>query len=399
MSDSQMSLQALPMTLTQDAKIQLLLFVDQRSTSWEQMRLIRQHLEHVAEHVSLDIVDVSKQPYLAEHFKLIATPTLLKLYPEPRQMLAGSDLVVQLERCWASWQRSLKSEQEEAKNISRLHTPAETLGCGIISSELFELSDQVFQLQKEKTTLEEQLSFKDRLISILAHDLRNPLTAISIALETLETLTRRHSAQGLAERSEIVEQIIHHARTQSRQIDNMVKDILDASHSSSNQLPIYPERLDLQVLFDEVLQQQQKHLQRKNHTIYTDIPNDLPFAYADKSRIQQVLNNLIDNAIKYTNDGGEIQIAILHRTSQKLQISIKDNGLGIPKEDQNHIFEDRFRLQRDYQTEGYGLGLALCQRVIRAHYGRIWVDSEVGCGTTFHFTLPVYRGVTSFELP
>lgn len=396
------------------ATIQLLLFVDRRPSSWEQMRYIRRYLENTDEqNFSLEVVDVSKQPYLAEHFKLIATPTLLKLYPEPRQMLAGSNLVIQLERYWGRWQKMLadappegemtprqaevthSSSQKNDRNGRDLES-GQSIGQSLaISSKVFELSDRVFELEKEKADLEDRLNFKDRLISILAHDLRNPLTAISIALETLETLLHQKT---LDERPEISAKLFHHARTQSRQIDRMITDILETSHSGCDRFPIYPQDLDLEALCQDVLNQQQEHLQRKQHKAYTDIPQDLPHAYADGERIRQLISNLIDNAIKYTPEKGTIKIAILHRTSQKLQISISDTGPGIPSEDQTTVFEDRFRLDRDESQDGYGLGLALCQRIVRAHYGRIWVDSRPGCGSTFHFTLPVYRHFAGSEL-
>ena len=80
----------------------------------------------------------------------------------------------------------------------------------------------------------------------------------------------------------------------------------------------------------------------------------------------------------------------LHRTTQKVQVTIHDTGPGIPADNKEKIFEDSYRLQRDESKDGYGLGLALCQRIIRAHYGQIWVDSEPGNGSWFYFTLPVY---------
>jgi two-component system clock-associated histidine kinase SasA len=81
---------------------------------------------------------------------------------------------------------------------------------------------------------------------------------------------------------------------------------------------------------------------------------------------------------------------VLHRTLQKVQVSVCDNGPGIPSENRDRIFEERFRLKRDQDKDGYGLGLSLCQRIIRAHYGQIWVDSSPN-GSCFHFTLPVIR--------
>ena len=102
--------------------------------------------------------------------------------------------------------------------------------------------------------------------------------------------------------------------------------------------------------------------------------------------------NLLDNAIKYTPDRGHIQISALHRTAQTIQVSIADNGLGIPTEQQKLIFKDRHRLDRDLSESGYGIGLAVCQQIVRAHYGQIWVESAAGKGSVFNFTLLVHQG-------
>ena len=123
--------------------------------------------------------------------------------------------------------------------------------------------------------------------------------------------------------------------------------------------------------------------------LFRSIPLNLPSVYGDEELIRQVVVNLLENATKYTPEGGKISFHIIHRTSQKVQVSVSDTGPGIPEEKQERIFEGHFRLQRDEAKEGYGLGLALCRKIIGAHYGQIWVDSVPGQGSSFHFTLPV----------
>jgi len=135
----------------------------------------------------------------------------------------------------------------------------------------------------------------------------------------------------------------------------------------------------------------QQRLQEKQLSLTTELPNDLPTVYADGNQIKRVLINLLDNAIKYTPVGGQVSVVALHRTTQKVQVMVADTGPGIPRENRDKIFEESYRLQRDSAQEGYGLGLALCQRIIRAHYGQIWVDSVSGEGSAFYFTLPVFR--------
>jgi two-component system clock-associated histidine kinase SasA len=170
----------------------------------------------------------------------------------------------------------------------------------------------------------------------------------------------------------------------------MIADLLEIGRENDNDFNIAPQRLELGKLSFEVLEELRDRYVGKSQTVETDLPSDLPCVYADPERIRQVLINLLDNAIKYTPKEGKISLAGLHRTTQKVQFSIGDTGPGIPHENRDHIFENHFRLERDQAADGYGIGLSLCQRIIRAHYGQIWVDSTPNGGAWFHFTLPVY---------
>lgn len=401
-----------------DASLQLLLFIDKRPISNERIRQVRSRLKDLAVDSAysyeLQVIDVSEQPHLAEFFRLVATPSLVKIHPAPRQILAGANLLAQIESWWTRWQRSLEEYLAGSKAQSELKgkidggkvegqkAPKGKIQSVAQSAEFLKLSDEVFRLQREKEELQAQLQFKDQLIAILAHDLRNPLTTLSIALETLEMgMTREVKHPRMT--PELLVQMIRQARTQARALDRMITDILQVARERGAELRIQPQKLDLSQLCLEVIERLQEQFQAKSQQIQTDFPSDLPPVYADPDRVRQVLVNLLDNASKYTPCNGKINVAILHRTTQKVQVSIGDNGPGIPAENQSRIFEDRFRLQRDQAQEGYGIGLALCKRIIQAHFGQIWVDSNElegkrskenhqgkESGSCFHFTLPVY---------
>ncbi len=377
-----------------EAALQLLLFVDKRPSSRQQVERIRQYLQELQADYPFDlqIIDVGEQPYLAEHFKLIATPALIKIYPEPRQTLAGSNLITQLKTWWTRWQSPIEHIQNKLpENIAQDYgtfTPAPIRSVSE-SAELIKLADEIFKLKREQEKLVEQLHFKDQVIAMLAHDLRNPLTAVSLAVETLETnLVTQKDESRLT--PALTSQLFKQARTQARTIDRMVTGLLQVARGTAADLHIQPQKLDLGRLCQDVIAHLSDRTRLKFQSIETDIPNDLPCVYADLERVGQVLTNLLDNAIKYTPEGGIIRICGLHRTSQKIQISIYDNGPGIPDENRDRIFEEHFRLERDAAKEGYGIGLSLCQRIIRAHYGQVWVDSPATGGSCFHFTLPVY---------
>jgi two-component system, OmpR family, clock-associated histidine kinase SasA len=390
-------MQALPDPLAKpNCPFQLLLFVDRRPTSREQIQQVRKLLEELGSPTSYDlqIIDVTEQPHLAEHFRLLTTPTLIKIAPDPRQMLVGGNFLSELRNCWPRWEQ----EQRSTVKVAPLPDPrasqtSQSLQDSIYevasASELIQLSDAVFRLKQEKAELAAQIKYKDQVIAMLAHDLRNPLTAASIAMETLDRGFHPKEGQVTRLTPALITQVIRQARAQLRNINGMITDILQTAHGNNAELNIRPQPIDLPTLCDEVLETLADRLAAKSIVIETDIPLDLPKVYIDEERIRQVLINLVDNAIKYTSDGGKIQLSALYRTTQKVQVSLCDTGLGIPEDQREAIFDDRVQLQRDQDQSGYGIGLSLCQRLIRAHYGQIWVDSVLGQGSCFHFTLPV----------
>ena len=370
-----------------EVPLKLLLFIDKRPSSAEQVRKIRHHIDTLeSKHPPvLEVIDVSEQPYLAEHFKLVVTPTLIKVSAAGRQTLTGSDIISQIDYWWSRWQADVENERtEQDQQFLENASIAE-------STEVIHLSDEIFRLKQLNAETNAKLEFKDRIIAMLAHDLRNPLTAASIAIETLEMGYDPNHERRTRFRPELTVQLLRNAKTQIRSIDRMITDILQAAHGPSVDLHIFPRELDLGELCQEVMESMLTKVKNKGQIIRLDIPQDLPRVHADTEQVRRVITNLLDNAVKYTPEGGEVMVIALHRTTQKVQVSIQDTGPGIPADKQARIFEESFRLQRDQSQDGYGLGLALCLRIVRAHYGQLWVDSVPQEGSTFHFTLPVYK--------
>ena len=116
--------------------------------------------------------------------------------------------------------------------------------------------------------------------------------------------------------------------------------------------------------------------------------------------MRQVLSNLLENALKFSQEGGNVSLKMLHRTSQWVQVSISDSGPGIPEDEQQRIFLDRVRLpQTSERTSGFGIGLSVCRRIVEVHGGRIWVVSEPNKGACFYFTVPVWQGQDKGQEP
>jgi two-component system, OmpR family, clock-associated histidine kinase SasA len=374
------------------SSIQLLLFVDERSQSTLQYQeIIKYFDEHRLQDnqdiFELEIIDVGEYPDLAEYFKLQATPTLIKVHPAPKQVFAGSNLVNDLDDWWPEWVSKLLTE----KLIVDGQAVADRIPVVNISqiSQMIQLSDEVFKLRQQQEELSQQLNFKDQVINMLAHDLRNPLTAAALALDTLAIAKNPEDQRNNYLKPELMQKLVQRAREQMNVVDRMISDILQLSQGDIADIKIFPQRLNLQLLVESVIEQMTGQLQNKQQFIDTDIPQDLPSVYADAERVRQVLINLLDNASKYSPNKGKIRIVALHRTHQKVQISIIDDGAGIPATECELIFQKHYRLPRDQDQSGYGLGLPVCKSIINAHYGQIWVESSAQ-GSIFNFTLPVH---------
>jgi two-component system, OmpR family, clock-associated histidine kinase SasA len=383
--------------------LQLLLFLDERMTSFIYNQEIRDKLAilNAEDSFELEVIDVGKQPDLAEYYRVIATPALLKLSPKPRQILAGSNLIDQIDNWWERWQEELVNEDSDRpatdQNLASLTSLPRPSSAPLLSdshehvSKILRLTDEIFTLKQEKKELIDRLKLQDRAMSVLAHDLRNPLTAVALTLETLEIIHNPDDYRANALKPETIAKSIERARSQLQSIDRLVTNILQPQLTNNANVALQPKKLDLAKLILAVVHQLDPQLKAKSQVIKTDVPQDLPLIYGDNHKLEQVLVNLLDNAIKYTPNRGQIQISALHRTAQTIQVSVADNGLGIPREKHKRIFEDRHRLDRDLSQSGYGIGLSVCQQIIRAHYGQIWVESSPKKGSVFHFTLLVHR--------
>jgi two-component system clock-associated histidine kinase SasA len=207
----------------------------------------------------------------------------------------------------------------------------------------------------------------------------------------VETLELTYAQRSNPRFHQVREQLYQQTRRQFRIMNRLIADILQASKNLNTQFTVKHRQIYLQALCHEILEQYWDQFEDKHLKIETDLPQDLPPVYADEELIRQVVVNLLDNAVKYTPEGGKVSVSILHRTTQKIQVSVCDTGPGIPDEKKERIFDSHVRLKRDENQEGYGLGLSVCSKIVSAHYGQIWVDSVLEKGSCFHFTLPIYR--------
>ncbi len=322
--------------------------------------------------VTLQIIDPKERPELLELHRLVALPALIKLAPAPKQIFAGTSIFQQFKGWVPRWQ------QEEIANSIGLSLKPSSIEINRTQREL-KLEDELLVLRQENQTLIKRISSQERLLRMVAHELRTPLSAATLALQSqqLGQINLEHFQDVITRRLE--------------EIEVLSKDLLEVGTTQWEAL-FNPQKLDLAIIAAEAILELEKLWRTRNIEIRTDIPSDLPKAFADQRRMRQVLLNLIENALKFTNDGGKISLTMLHRTSQWLQVEVSDSGPGIPEEEQQRIFLDRVRLpQTSKQTSGFGVGLSVCRRIVEVHGGKIWVVSEVGKGASFYFKVPVWR--------
>jgi len=323
--------------------------------------------------VNLELADPAQRPELLELHRLVATPALIKLEPTPRQVFAGNTLLQQLRNWLPRWQ-----QQEVVSGLGMSLRPAESDGSR--TQRELQLEDQLLVLRQENEALIERLRAQERLLRMVAHELRTPLTASKLALQSLNLgqidETRFHDVLG----------------RRLDDIEQLSKDLLEVGTTRWEAL-FNPQRLSLGPVAAEAILELEKLWVGRGLELITDIPSDLPDVYADQRRMRQVFLNLLENAFKYTPDRGTVNLSILHRTNQWLQVSICDSGPGIPRDEQERIFQERVRLpQTSSSTSGFGVGLSVCRRITEVHGGRIWVASEPGEGACFNFTVPVWDG-------
>ncbi len=356
-------------------QLQLLLVAARHHLSGQDLRSLIQYLERddIGFEVTLQVSDPSHQPELLELHRLVITPALIKLSPSPKQVFAGSNILQQLKGWLPRWQ-----QDGVVSGLGLSLRPTELDGSR--TQKELQLEDQLLVLRQENETLIDRIHAQERLLRMVAHELRTPLTAAALALQS-----QRLGQIDMERFQDVVSRRLE-------EMEALSKDLLEVGTTRWEAL-FNPQRLDLASVSAEVILELEKLWLGRNVEIRTDIPIDLPKVFADQRRMRQVLLNLLENALKYTGNGGHITLTMLHRTSQRVEVSVCDSGPGIPKEEQQRIFMDRVRLpQTSNRTTGFGVGLSVCRRIVEVHGGRIWVDSESGEGACFTFTVPVWQG-------
>ncbi len=255
---------------------------------------------------------------------------------------------------------------DDGRIFNAQHTPIPHIGSAITMVDI--------------TYLKKLDQLKNDFVHTVSHDLRSPLTAVMGYTELVQRAGPLNEQQ---------EQFLHRIQASVQSITTLVNDLLDLGRLEAG-FDARRESVHLENILQYSLDMLEGLAKKKNIQISKEIVSGLPALRANPIRIRQMLDNLIGNAIKYTPDGGKVQVGIQAEDSQ-LILQVSDTGPGIPADEQNRIFEKFYRATNVVEgSKGSGLGLAIVKSIVDSHQGRVWVESTLGQGSSFFVVLPAY---------
>lgn len=222
---------------------------------------------------------------------------------------------------------------------------------------------------------------RQEFVANVSHELRTPLSLIKGFVETL--------IEGAKADPEQCTRFLQMIEKHTDRLTFLIEDLLTISRLESGQIVMNLHRVDLQEETQRVIDDLQSRADEKKIVLKNGVPSGLA-ARADADRLQQVLTNLVENAIKYGRIGGCVVIGGTTKAGNMIEMWVRDDGPGIPAEARDRVFERFYRVDRarSRDTGGTGLGLSIVKHIVQAHGGEVWLESEVGVGTSLHFTLP-----------
>ena len=252
------------------------------------------------------------------------------------------------------------------------------------ASLISELRQNNHELEAANRKLQELDKLKSQFLSVATHELRTPLSVIlgynAMLAETLEGKIDDEEKETLRESIAACKRLIR-----------LVNSMLDITQIESGKMRMNLAPADLRQIVNSVAALFHHESHERDVHLQIELPSRLPRLVVDAERIEQVLINLIGNAMKFTERGGSITVSV-HQHAGAIEVSVKDTGIGISPEDQTHIFDEFIQIRRQASNRhrhGSGLGLAIAKRIVEAHAGTIGVSSTPGAGSTFRFTIPV----------
>jgi signal transduction histidine kinase len=247
--------------------------------------------------------------------------------------------------------------------------------------------EELAEMNEENEAL---IGFQQKFFSMVAHDVKNPLTAIRGYAELLSWKVKQPDLM----------KCVQHIQSSSKTLEGLISDLVDLAAIENGKLRVNLEECDLLQVANEVYSRVKVQAEKREITVHLELPEALPFVQGDPLRLGQVIQNLSTNAIQYTSEKGQVFIKI-QPGPEVITVSVRDTGIGISKEDLPRVFERFFQAENAVKMRraGFGLGLKISQEIVKAHGGGMGVDSELGKGSVFYFTIPTPTGAPAQPAP
>jgi two-component system, OmpR family, phosphate regulon sensor histidine kinase PhoR len=242
---------------------------------------------------------------------------------------------------------------------------------------------------RDMTELRRLEGMRRDFVANVSHELRTPLTSIRALVETLEA--------GALHDPEVSSDFLSRIIGEVDRLALLVDELLDLARLESGRVRLVLELTEPETVVTHALRRLAPQTERAGLTVELRVESGIPAIVADRARIEQVLLNLVHNAIKFTPSGGNIRV-VLRRTGESVEIRVEDTGVGLSPEDLPRVFERFYKADRARRSQGTGLGLAIAKHIVQVHGGSIWAEANALAGAVFAFTLPV-AGPTGAETP
>jgi signal transduction histidine kinase len=251
--------------------------------------------------------------------------------------------------------------------------------CGLLLEQLRQEQHETEREREQVARLRALDELRRGFVSAVSHELRTPLTCVKTSVELLSATSDGFSA----EQVELVRTIEHHVG----RLEALLTDLLEIIKLEAGQITLSKQPTDLRLLVSRAVETVRPLSDRKDQSVHLDWPEIVSQVEVDRRRIEQVLNNILSNAVKFTPRQGRIEVRMTE-TAHSLRVCVADSGPGIPDKDQAHIFDKFYVVADGRGLSGLGLGLFVAREMIELHEGHIWVESRLGEGSNFCFEVP-----------
>ncbi len=362
------------------------LLITSHNTQVERINLQIQNLRNERTKLSAILFNMTDGVILvnAQGVVTMINPSAQKLFQTNFQADKGNTLieVVRQHQIVELWQLTLQTGKTQ--NIT-IQTSMEKDNVQVIASLLGPiLPGEVLLLFQDLTLLRKLETVRKDFISNISHELRTPLASLKALTETLQN--------GAIKDPKVSNRFLTQMDEEIDNLTQIVTEILELSKIESGKVPLDKKLCTVNDIVTRPVERMRMQAERAGITLESSLSDDLPQIEVDKVRIQQVFVNLIHNAIKFTSPGGSIKVGAILK-DQAVHFSIADTGIGIPPADLKRIFERFYKTDPSRSSSGTGLGLSISKHIVEAHGGKLWVESTLGLGSTFTFTIPVHENL------